>query len=130
MVHFIKIVIQISILYIIYQIGNWIQEALNLFIPGSVIGMILLFLLLCFGILKPSWTEVGAQFMLRHLAFFFIPATVGIMNYLDLFQGKGILLLVIVIVSTLLVMLTSGWVSQLVLTRKEILIRKEKRKTS
>lgn len=114
-----KMIIQISILYLIYKLGSWIQELFNLFIPGSVIGLIILFSLLSFGLLKPSWIDTGTQLMLRHLTFFFIPATVGIINYSELFQGKGIFLLIIVILSTLLVMFTSGWISQWILTRKE-----------
>src|SRR5699024_1365294 len=81
-------------------------------VPGSVIGLLLLFILLISNVLKVEWIEEGAQFFVNNLVFFFIPATVGVMNYFDLFKGKGILLILIVLLSTILVMGSSGLVSQ------------------
>lgn len=43
---------------------------------------------------------------------YFIPATVGVMDYGELFAGKGIWLIVIVIASTLLTIGASGGLSQ------------------
>lgn len=92
---------------------------LNLVIPGSVIGMIILFLLLAANVIKPDWIEEGARFMVDHLVLFFIPATVGIINFFDLFAGKGFLLIFIVLFSTVLVMSSSGVTSQWLMARKE-----------
>ncbi|WP_153735553.1 CidA/LrgA family protein [Aquibacillus halophilus] len=104
--------LQISILYIFYVIGTWIQEALHLSIPGSIIGMLLLFLLLSMKIVKKEWVELGSSLLVRHLPLLFLPIIVGIINYFDLFAGKGLLLIVITIFSTILVMTSSGLVSQ------------------
>lgn len=114
-----KIIIHIAILYCIYLIGNWIQATLGLFVPGSVIGMVILFILLSTNLIKLSWVEDGARFIIDNLALFFVPATVGVMNYFDLFAGKGFLLVVIVLFSTLLVMASSGITSQWIMRRKE-----------
>jgi|SRR5690625_2617083 len=107
-----KICFHIIILYSFYLLGNWIQMSLNLFIPGSVIGMILLFLLLLIKGVKITWIEEGAAFLINNLPLFFIPATVGIIDYFSLFSGKGFLLIIIVLVSTAMVMSVSGRVSQ------------------
>jgi holin-like protein len=119
MTNIFRIIIHIAILYCIYLIGNWIQTTLGLVVPGSVIGMIILFILLSTNIIKVGWVEDGARFIVDNLALFFIPATVGIMNYFELFSGKGFLLVLIVLFSTFLVMGTSGLTSQLVMYRKE-----------
>ncbi|QGS69709.1 CidA/LrgA family holin-like protein [Oceanobacillus sp. 143] len=111
---------QIAILYIFFQLGEWIQQSLHLFIPGSVIGMVILFLLLLLNVVKPSWIDLGSKFIIRHLVLFFIPVTVGVIEYLDLFKGYGLILVIIVIISTLLVMISSGLVSQWLVRRKEI----------
>lgn len=113
------VIMHIAVLYAMYAIGSWIQISLNLLIPGSVIGMILLFLLLMTNIIKVTWIDKGAKFIISHLTFFFIPATVGIMNYFELFSGKGSLLILIVLISTVLVMAGSGIVSQFLVLRKE-----------
>lgn len=115
-----KVIIQIALLFVIYHIGAWIQQYFNSFIPGSVIGLILMFLLLTTGILHTSWIEKGARFMINHLVLFFIPATVGILNYYGLFKGKGIFLILITIVSTLLVMIGSGLTSQMFANRRDV----------
>jgi holin-like protein len=114
------IIIQITGLYIIYLIGIGIQKLFHLFIPGSVIGMIILFILLVSRSLPERWVRQGTGFMIRHLPFFFIPATVGIISYAYVFKGKGILLIPIVLVSTMLVMIISGTVTQWMGRKKEV----------
>ncbi|RDW17404.1 CidA/LrgA family protein [Oceanobacillus chungangensis] len=120
MLTFYKIVFQIVILYLFFLLGEWIQQSLHLFIPGSVIGMIILFLLLLLNVVKLSWIDLGSKFIIRHLALLFIPVTVGVIEYLNLFKGDGLILVFIVIISTLLVMISSGLLSQWLVQRKEI----------
>lgn len=108
----ILIVVQIILLYAIYLAGSYVQEWLNLPIPGSIIGLLLLFILLLCRVIPVSWIEKGSTTILFYLPLFFIPATVGVMNHLDLFAGKGLLLVVVVIVSTILTIAVAGHVSQ------------------
>src|SRR5690625_2705532 len=115
-----KICFHIIILYSFYLLGNWIQISLNLFIPGSVIGMILLFILLLIKGVKLTWVEEGATFLINNLALFFIPATVGIIDYFFLFLGYGFLLIIIVLVSTAMLMAVSGRVSQRLVRKREV----------
>src|SRR5690625_1864802 len=115
----INIIVQIGILYVLFLIGEWIADIFNLLIPGSVIGMILLLGLLFIRGVKLEWIEQGAGFMVRHLTFFFIPATVGIMQYYDVFAGKGFLLVIIVLISTILVMIVSGLMGQQIWQRMQ-----------
>lgn len=115
----IRIIIHILILYGFYSIGVWIQRTFDLFIPGSIIGMLLLFTLLATKIVQPKWIEQGTLLLLRHMPLLFLPVTVGILNFLDVFSGRGFLLIVIALVSTLIVMVTSGLTSQLLAVRRE-----------
>ncbi|WP_231572540.1 CidA/LrgA family protein [Halobacillus sp. BBL2006] len=111
--------IQIAMLYGIYLIGKGIQNLFDLFIPGSVIGMILLFTILSFKVV-PEWIlQRGITFMIRHLPFFFIPATVGVISYAYVFKGKGVLLIGIGLLSTALVMALAGLVTQWMVKRRE-----------
>ena len=81
--------------------------------------MLLLFLLLKMGIIKIKWMEEGTSLLLRHLTLFFIPVTIGFMEYLELFRGKGIFLLLITVISTALVMGVGGAVSEQLAHGKE-----------
>lgn len=115
-----RIIIHVGILFIFYYIGFAIQVALHLPISGSVIGMVILFLLLFTNVIKVEWIESGTQFMIKHLTIFYIPASVGFIDYLQLFAGKGIWLIIIVLISTAIVMGGSGLVSQWLIQRKEL----------
>jgi holin-like protein len=119
MLKLMKIIFQIGILYILYRAGEGIAETLNLSLPGSVIGMILLTLLLFTRIIRLEWIGDGAGFMVKYLPFFFIPSTLGIMQYYEIFAGSGFLLIVIVLVSTMLVMAVSGMIGDLYRGREE-----------
>nr|WP_272932757.1 CidA/LrgA family protein [Virgibacillus halodenitrificans] len=116
----IQIIIQIGLLSLFYLVGDWMQSVFNLVVPGSVIGMLLLFLFLSTGILKTSWIEAGTTLIINNLAFFFIPVTVGVLEYYDIFAGKGILLVAITLGSTILVMTCGGLISQWLVVRGEL----------
>lgn len=103
--------LQITVLYMMYLAGKWIQVTFDLIIPGSIIGMLLLLVLLLTGIIKTSWVESGAWLLIQNLPLLFLPVTLGIIQYGDFFKGRGMLLFVIVLISTLCVMLVSGYTS-------------------
>lgn len=115
----VTIILQIIGLYVIYLLGKLIQNTFHLFIPGSVIGLIILFTLLSLKIISEHWMKQGVGFMITHLPFFFIPATVGVMSYAYVFEGKGALLIFIGLFSTALVMGMSGFVAQWMARRRE-----------
>lgn len=114
-----KIITQILFLYVFYLIGSWIQSTFTLPIPGSIIGMILLFIFLLTNVIHEKWVKEGANWMVSHLVLFIIPATVGIMNFFSFFKGKGLLLILIVLVSTAMVLISTGFSTQWIIRRKK-----------
>ncbi|WP_087973777.1 CidA/LrgA family protein [Oceanobacillus rekensis] len=115
-----RILIHIVVLYIIFLIGDWIQQTWNLVVPGSVIGMLIFFVLLLSNVIKIKWIEEGTKIFVNHLTLFFIPATVGVINYFELFSGKGLLIVFIVLLSTAMVMVVSGLVTQWLMGKREV----------
>ncbi len=73
-----KILLQIGIIFGVCFVGEGLAMLLPL--PGSIISMILLFLLLLFRLLKPDHIAEKSDFLLKNMAFFFIPAGVAIME--------------------------------------------------
>lgn len=120
MVQGVKVASQIGLLYIIYLVGSWIQHTFSLPIPGSIIGMAILFILLMTNGINAKWIQDGSSWMMKHLVLFFIPATVGIIGYFSFFSGKGSLMVLIVLFSTALVLVISGLVGQWIVQRKEL----------
>ncbi|WP_163580953.1 CidA/LrgA family protein [Gracilibacillus saliphilus] len=116
---YLKIILQISVLFLFYYIGEAIQSAFSLFIPGSIIGMLLFFALLTFKLIRVEWVADGIDLLIKDMPIFFVPVTVGVVQYLDFFYGKGSLMILLVIISTFLTIGISGWITSLLL-KKEV----------
>ena len=112
-------VAQLTFLWLIYQLGQFISNFLHLPVPGNVLGMMILFLLLSLKIVKINWVEKGALFLNKHLAFFFVPIAVGLMTYTPLLRESGLALAVILFGSSIIGMAMTGGVSQF-LSAKQI----------
>jgi holin-like protein len=74
--------------------------------------MLMLFALLTSGVIRLEWVEAGASLLVRHLAFFFIPTTVGLMAFGDLFVSHGVAIVVTLIVSAAIGICVAGLTSQ------------------
>ncbi len=102
---------QFALLWSIYQTGNFFVELTALPVPPAVVGVVLLFALLFLGVVKSAWVEDMADFLLRHLMFFFIPISVGLMDWGGVFHDYGLILLAAVVVSSVLPLLASGFLA-------------------
>ncbi|EEM69083.1 Murein hydrolase exporter, LrgA [Bacillus thuringiensis serovar andalousiensis BGSC 4AW1] len=116
---FTKILVQIAALYIFYMVGTWVQEMLNIPIPGSLIGMFLLLVLLSLKVLPVKWFDLGAETLVAIMPFLLIPPTLGLMNYGAFFMSKGISLFITVVASTFLIIIVAGHTGQYLANRKE-----------
>lgn len=112
-----KLFRQLAIILLITFIGNFISTYFNMSIPGNVLGLIILLVLLCLGIVKLEMVEDVSNFLLDHLSFFFIPAGVGLITQLDLLKVNGIKILIVSIVSTIIVIIVTGHTIQLIKRR-------------
>lgn len=110
--------IQLAVLFVFNEIGKWLVDVLNVVLPGSIMGLILLWICLYTGIIKVQWIEAGAGFLLMYLTLFFIPTTIGVINYPELLSGAGIYLMVAVVISTVIAIAVAG-VSTKQLEKKE-----------
>lgn len=97
-----RIIKQIGIIFSICWLAQIIESVLPFDFPASVIGMIILFLLLAFRILKVDHIREKSDFLLSNMAFFFIPAGVSIINYFDVLKNCVIQLIFICVASTVI----------------------------
>lgn len=114
----IRIIVQIAILFVYYYAGVAIVSILSLPFPGSIIGLLLLALSLHFKLIRVQYIQDGAGFLIAMLTLFFIPSTVGIIEYPELWTVEGILALLSVTLSTIVAIFVTGKVSQMI-ERKE-----------
>jgi len=123
-----KMMYQIGILFGVCLIGQTISVFLPIPFPGSVLSMIILFLLLYFRVLKVDHIRQKADFLLKNMAFFFIPAGIGILSSFDLIRSSILPLLLIIVVSTILTFGATALTVQGVITLQDRLARAGKGK--
>ena len=109
-----------GIIVLICFAGELIVDLTHIPIPGNVIGMLLLFTLLCTGVIKPDQLESVSKPLLSNMAFFYIPAGVGLIACLHLLESNLAAFFVICILGTVIVMVTVALTVQLLrrVTRK------------
>lgn len=116
---------QLFIIVIVSFVGELIHFFVPLPIPASIYGLVILFLLLEFKIVKLEKVKDASSFLLGIMPIFFVPPCVGFINAFPLMKQYGVQFIVIGIGTTILVMVSTGWVVQLIMNAKE---RKTKKK--
>lgn len=95
-----------------YFLGEMVSLLIHGFIPGSVIGMILLFLCLFFKIIKPDNVRDVATVITKNMAVFFVPAGVGLMVYVELFSKSLFTIITAIAISTVLTIITVALIQE------------------
>lgn len=105
---------QCAILFGCLALGELVVWLTGVKLPSSIIGMLLLTLFLKLGWVKLQWVQGLSDFLVANLGFFFVPPGVALMLYFDVIRAEFWPIAIATVVSTLLVLVTSGWVYQLV----------------
>lgn len=95
-----------------YFLGEMLSILIKGFLPGSVIGMMLLFLSLFFKILNPENVRSAATTITKNMAVFFIPAAVGLMAYGELVSKNLVAIILAISISTILTMITVALIQE------------------
>lgn len=106
-------VIQCAIIFGCLALGELVVWLTGIKLPSSIIGMLILTLLLQFKAIKLRQVEGMANFLVKNLGFFFVPAAVSLMLYFDIIKAQWLPIVVASAVSTVLVIVVTGWIHQL-----------------
>ena len=96
------------ILYIMLYLGNLIAHYVPVGVPGSIWGLLLLFLGLTTRLIHLDWIYLGASLLIRFMAVLFVPVSVGIIKYSDLLIEQVNILLIPNVVSTCVTLVVMG----------------------
>ncbi|HIW11104.1 MAG TPA: CidA/LrgA family protein [Candidatus Rikenella faecigallinarum] len=105
-----------------YLLGLGVSLLIGGIIPGSVLGMVLLFIALALGWLKAERVSRIAELLIDNMVLFFLPAAVGLVTSVGLISANLVAILVAAAVSTVLI------VAAVAVTQQRMEIRKRKRK--
>ena len=95
-----------------YFTGEFISYFIDGFIPGSVNGMVLLFLELAFKVVKPNKVKKLSTLLTENMGLFFLPAGVGLMNSLGIISQYWVVIVTASVVSTILVIASVALIQQ------------------
>ena len=105
---------QCAVLFGCLALGEWIVSLTGVTLPSSIIGMLLLTLFLKVGWVKLKWVQGLSDFLVSNLGFFFVPPGVALMLYFDVIEAEFWPIVIATVVSTVLVLVVTGWVHQIV----------------
>ncbi|PKI15198.1 murein hydrolase transporter LrgA [Staphylococcus shinii] len=111
---------QALVIAIIMLISNIIESFMPIPMPASVIGLVLLFIALCTGIIKLGQVEKVGTTLTNNIGFLFVPAGVSVINSLGILSTSPILIILLIIISTLLLLLCTGFFAQMLITKSFI----------
>ena len=104
---------QCAILFGCLALGELVVFLTDIKLPSSIVGMLLLTLFLKLGWIKLHWVRGLSNYLVPNLGFFFVPPGVALMLYFDIIAAQFWPIVIASLVSTLLVLIVTGWVHQL-----------------
>lgn len=119
---------QFFVLFGCLALGEIIVWATGVHLPSSIIGMLLLTAFLKIGWVRLEWVNRLSEFLLSNLGFFFVPPGVAIMLYTDILQKEFLPIALATIISTMLVLVATGHIHQLVVKGERKIIDKTENK--
>lgn len=101
------------IIYGMLLLGKMISSILPFSFPGSIIGLLILFLSLQTKIIKLEWLNPIGPIILTYMALFFIPPAVGVLRYQDIVLSNFWIIIFNSLVGLALIILVVGRLYQL-----------------
>lgn len=115
----VKYLRQFGIILAVTCVGEIMKYFIPLPIPGSIYGLILMFVLLMAKVIKVEHVKETGEFLIEIMPLMFIPAGVGLITSWSQLQPFLVPLLVITVVSTFVVMIVTGKVTDFLISKKE-----------
>ncbi len=114
-----KLYVQLMIIFMISLVGEGISNVFHLPVPGSIIGLVLLFLALQFKLLRLRHISMVGNFLLANMTILFLPPAVGIMDKFQVIAPYLLPIILIVLGAIVLNVCVIAVVVQLIKTRFE-----------
>lgn len=106
-------ILQCAVIFAFLAFGELVVWLTGIPVPSSIIGMISLAIALKIKLIRPMWVDGAADFLVRNLGFFFVPAGVGVMRCFGIISQEWLPIVAATVVSTFIIIAITGWVHQL-----------------
>ena len=99
---------QFLIILVINFAGVIIQNIFHLPLPGTILGMLILFVLLWTKALKVESIEKVCDFPILNMIIFFLPPAVELLEYMALLKTGFLKIIILLIATTVITMIVTG----------------------
>ena len=99
---------QCLIILVINFAGVIIQNIFNLPLPGTILGMLILFVLLWTKVLKVESIEKVCDFLILNMIIFFLPPAVELLEYMALLKTGFLKIIILLVATTVITMIVTG----------------------
>jgi holin-like protein len=110
---------QFCIIILVSFLGEILHMLIPLPIPASIYGLVLMFCGLCLRVIPLEQVQQTGKFLVEIMPIMFIPAGVGLITVWDTLKEIWIPVIIMTLVSTVLVMVAAGRVTQWVIRMEE-----------
>ena len=114
-----KIFKEILIIFSISMVGEFISSTLPFSFPSSIIALGLMLIVLCLRVVKEEDISTTVDFLLSNMAFFFIPASVKILELFELLKSVWVQIVLISLSTTIITFFVTGWAVELTIRLME-----------
>ncbi|WP_246139113.1 CidA/LrgA family protein [Gelidibacter salicanalis] len=99
-------------IFIFLGLGELINYALDIPIPGNILGMLLIFIALKLNIIQLKTLKPASDLLLKYMVLFFVPYGVGLMSYYDFIESYWVILSVAAVFTTLITLYITAIIQQ------------------
>lgn len=107
-------ILQCAVLFAFLALGELTVWLTGVPVPSSIIGMLFLAASLKAGWVRLESVDKVADFLVRNLGFFFVPAGVGVMRCFGIIRDQWIPIVGATITSTFIIIAVTGWIHQFI----------------
>lgn len=111
--------VSMGLIFLCLWAGVSLQHWLEISIPGSIIGLLILFALLASGLAPVEWVRPSAHLFIRYMILLFVPISVGLMVHFDMLLNNLWPILASAIGGSTLVLVSLGFVLDRLLKKGE-----------
>ncbi|MGN0906764.1 MAG: CidA/LrgA family protein [Bullifex sp.] len=113
-----KILIELSVIFFSCLAGEVLSLIIPFPVPAAVLALAVLLILLLTGLVKEESIKDAGNWLLKTMAFFFVPAGVKMLEHFSLLGSIWLPVLVISVLSTVIVFLVTAFTVKLVMRIK------------
>lgn len=114
-----KWVKQFAVILAVSFAGEILEYLIPLPVPASIYGIVLMFLCLKMHVIPHDAVRETGVFLIEIMPLMFIPAAVGLLETWDIIRPAWLQYIAVTVVSTWVVMIVSGWITQTIIRRKK-----------